>query len=264
MAVEIHPTTHIHPTAEIGTNVEIGPYCTIGPNVDIGDDCVLHSHISIIKNVRLDRGVIIHFNACLGGDPQDYKYSGEPSYVTIGNGSIIREFVTVHRAATPEASTTIGENCQLLVSSHVGHDCQVGDNVVLTNYVGLGGYSLIGDNVVMGAYAGTHQHCRIGNFAMIGAKSKITQDIPPFCMTADVPLRLCCINRVGMQRANIDSKDIQLMHQCFKYLFRNNLSISSFLEKLSPEQQENQYVKILVKFLEAPSTRGVFRKANRN
>ena len=180
----IHPSAIVHSSAELGLGVSIGPFCVIGPDVVVGDGTTVDSHAVIEQWTTVGRNCQIGCGTVLGGTPQDHKFHGERSYLIIGDNNIIREYNTIHRGSGEESVTRIGSDNMLMAYCHVGHNCELRDNIVMANMVGISGHALIEDRVVFGGMVGVHQYIRIGRLAMIGGYSKVVQDIPPF-MLAD-------------------------------------------------------------------------------
>ena len=176
----IHKTAIIDPKAKIFSDVEIGPYCVIGPDVEIGEKTIIQSHVNITVNAKIGKGNKIYPFVSIN-DPQDMKYNGEPTNLVIGDNNKIREYVTINQGTVGGGSkTVIGNNCLFMISSHVAHDCQVGNNVIIANNVPLGGHAIIEDNVVIGGNSAVQQFTRIGKMAMIGGMTGVLHDVIPY------------------------------------------------------------------------------------
>ncbi|MDC1476470.1 acyl-ACP--UDP-N-acetylglucosamine O-acyltransferase, partial [Pelagibacteraceae bacterium] len=177
----IHNTSIIDKKAKISNNVTIGPYSVIGPNVEIEEDVEIHSHVNIVGNTKIGSGTRIYPFASIGTDPQDLKFKGESNNLVIGSKNIIREYVTINPGTEGGGGiTTIGNNCLFMISSHVAHDCKVGNNVVIANNVPLGGHAIIEDGVVIGGNSAVQQFTRVGRLAMIGGMTGVLKDVIPF------------------------------------------------------------------------------------
>ena len=177
----IHKTSIIDKKAKISNNVSIGPYSVIGPNVEIGDNVKIHSHVNISGNTKIGSKTNIYPFASIGTSPQDLKFKGEKSNLIIGNNNTIREYVTINPGTEGGGSLTkIGDNCLLMISSHIAHDCTVGSNVIIANNVPLGGHAIIEDGVIIGGNSAVQQFTRIGRLAMIGGMTGVLKDVIPF------------------------------------------------------------------------------------
>ncbi len=225
MTTRIHPTAVVDSGAEIGEGVEIGPY------------------VVVEAGVRIGAGARIHPGAVIGGPPQDFHYRGEPTFVEIGPETIIREHVTVNRATTPGGTTRIGARCMLMACSHVGHDCEVGDDVVLANGTLLGGHVQVGDRTRFGGVATVQQFTRIGRIAMIGGAAGLSTDVPPFFMAKSITQnRVVGLNTIGLRRAGISSAARLALRAAFRKLYRAGLTFPEAFAALdadpTPEVQE--------------------------
>ncbi len=212
----IHSTAIVSPKAQIGEDVEIGPYAIVEEDVRIGNGSKLDSH-SIVKNgARIGSNVSVGNYVVIGGLPQDLGFDpATPSYAVIGDGTELREGATVNRATKPEGSTIIGEKCYLMAQSHVGHDCVLGERVVLANVAMVAGFVEIGSFSFMGGGAGIHQYNRIGEGVMIGGNAAISLDIAPFTMVADRN-ELHGLNLVGLRRRKVSREHIQALKECYR------------------------------------------------
>ncbi len=212
----IHSTAIVSPNAQIGENVEIGPYAIVEEDVRIGSGSKLESH-SVVKNgARIGSNVSVGNYVVIGGLPQDLGFDpATPTYAVIGDGTELREGATVNRATRPEGSTIIGEKCYLMAQSHVGHDCVLGEHVVLANVAMVAGFVEIGSFSFMGGGAGIHQYNRIGEGVMIGGNAAISQDIAPFTMVADRN-ELHGLNLVGLRRRKVSRDHIQALKECYR------------------------------------------------
>ncbi len=199
----IHQTAIIDPQAELGSGVTIAPYTVIEGPVSIGENCRIGPHCHITGHTTIGPDSSVHAGAVIGGEPQDYDYGGERSYTVIGAGCHLREYVTIHRGATLESTTRLGNNVMVMAFGHVAHNCSVADNVVLVNGVNLAGHVEIGTRAFISACTQVHQFVRIGELAMLGSDMHIRQDVAPYCMAIDEGI--VGTNVVGLRRAGIDS-----------------------------------------------------------
>jgi UDP-N-acetylglucosamine acyltransferase len=247
--VAIHPTAIVHPSAQIGGDVEIGAYAIMGEDVVIGDGTIIHPHVMIYPHTRLGKRNEVFFGAALGGLPQDRKFKGERSYLTIGDGNQIREFVTLHRATGEDRATVIGSDNLLMAYAHLGHNCVVGSGVMMANAAMVGGHSKIDDRAVIGAMVGLHQFMRVGELAMIGGYSRVVQDVPPFMMAEGRPSQVVGINAVGLRRAHVPDAVRSDLKTAHRLLYRSDLNLSQALERIRAEVNSSREITVLVDFL---------------
>lgn len=258
--MSIHPTAIIAPGAKIHPTVEVGPYTVIGPNVEIGEKTVVgpNSHIEGYTTIGSEN--LISPFVSIGCPPQDRKFSGETSYVKIGNGNHFREFVTVHMAEGAGNETVIGDKNLFMAYVHVAHNCRVGSNVTLANCVTLAGHVHVGDRATLGGFTGIHQFCKIGGFVMIGGMSKIVKDVPPFIKIDGNPARVIGLNTVGLRRNGVPRESIDAIRAVFKMFFRSQLNVTQAKEKLATMPEANDpYIRQFIEFL-GTSNRGIYKR----
>lgn len=254
----IHPLAEVSPSAKLGTDVTIGPFAVVEDDVEIGDGCQILARSSIKCGTILGKGNIVGEGAVVGGMPQHLNQPENPGRVVIGSGNVIRENVTIHRAFIPDTATTIGNNCLLMVGSHVAHDCIVGNNVVLTNNALLGGHVIVGDRAYLGGGAAVHQHCHIGRVAMVGGLARLDQDVPPFVMVDGESNRIVGLNRVGLRRAGVSPQERSEIKDAYQLIFRTGLRFADLLEALDEQYQDGPAAEF-APFLRA-ATRGYIRE----
>ena len=253
----IHKTAIVDPKAKISTNVNIGPYSIIGPNVEIGEDTVINSHVSIAGYTKIGKKNKIYPFASIGNNPQDLKYNGEKSYLEIGDSNTIREYVSINPGTDGGGRLTkIGNNCLFMVSSHVAHDCVIGDNVVAVNNVAIGGHVQIDDNAIIGGNSAIHQFIRIGKFAMIGGICAVIRDVIPYGLVHGNRSVLQGINLIGLRRNNIPNQEIALLSKAYKEIFKSE-NLSENLKNLSEEFKENDLVIEILKFIQKDKKRPI-------
>ncbi len=253
----IHKTAIIHDKAKIPENIEIGPYCVIGPNVEIGENVIIHSHVNISGNTKIGNENIIYPFASIGSDPQDLKYSGEQTKLTIGNNNKIREYVTINPGTIGGGGKTIvGDNCLLMISSHIAHDCWVGNNVIIANNVPLGGHTIIEDNVVIGGNSAVQQFTRIGRMAMIGGMTGVLHDVIPYGLSTGNRNSLQGLNLIGLRRAKFENKDILGLSEAYKMIFETK-NINDNINKLNGSFKENPLVKNIIDFITKDKKRSI-------
>ncbi|MDB5379106.1 MAG: acyl-ACP--UDP-N-acetylglucosamine O-acyltransferase [Rubritepida sp.] len=226
----IHPSAVIEPGAQIGSGCRVGPFCIVGPAVVLEEGVELVSHVVIEGQTRIGAESRLSAYASVGLPPQDLKYRGEPTGVTIGPRSYLREHVTVHRGSIGgDGMTRVGADCLLMACSHVGHDCRVGDRVILANNVMLGGHVQLGEQCFLGGGAAIHQMVRVGRHAMVGGLAGVTNDIPPFGNVFGLPARLVGLNVVGLRRRGFSRENLHALRAAFRLLFRDP---GTFAERL--------------------------------
>jgi len=237
MTKKIHPTAIVSSSAQLGENVEIGPYSIIGDEVKIGDGTIIKSHVVIDGDTTIGKNNIFFPFATIGVEPQDLKFKGEKSKTIIGDNNSIREHVTIHRGTQDGAmSTTIGNNCLLMVGVHIAHDCVVGNHVILANNATLAGHVEVGDHVVIGGLSAVHQFVRIGHGAMIGGMSGVEHDVIPYGLVMGERASLAGLNLVGMKRGGVARDDIHALRNFFKKLFsQENTNFIKRVEELAQE-----------------------------
>ncbi|MBI4052183.1 MAG: acyl-ACP--UDP-N-acetylglucosamine O-acyltransferase [Elusimicrobia bacterium] len=253
--MKIHPTAVVDPSAQLAEGVEVGPYTILGKNVSIGKNTVVGPHC-MVEYSQIGSDNRIHMGACIGTPPQDFKYSGQPTKLILGDNNVIREYVTLNRGNVTEL-TVIGNDCMFMAYSHVGHDCRVGNGLVLVNSSALAGHVEVGDGVIIGGMVGIHQFVRIGSVVMLGAGSMVGLDVPPFCTVQGDRAKLVGLNLIGMRRAGIGREGISSVKDAFKTLFLSGVTLKEAIEKLKsgPMTQE---AASLVGFVEK-SKRGIMR-----
>ncbi len=233
MSNTIHPTAIVSEQAQLGDNNFVGPYVVIEANVQIGNENTFMTGASLKDGVRIGDGNTLHEYAVIGGLPQDIGFDPVTiSYVTIGNGNTLREYVTVHRASQQDAYTRLGDNNFLMTHVHLGHDCQLGNNVIIAPSTGLGGHVHVADRAFISGGVMVHQFVQIGTLAMIGGNAKITQDVLPYMITDGVPGTVRGLNLVGLRRAGCSRSDIQLLKQAYQIIHRSAQSQQVILEEL--------------------------------
>ena len=253
----IHKTAIVDPKAKISSNVKIGPYSVIGPNVEINENSEVGSHVSIIGKTKIGINNKIYPFSSIGNDPQDLKFNGEETIIEIGDNNKIREYVTINPGTNGGGGITkIGNNCLFMVSSHIAHDCKVGNNVILANNVPLGGHAEIEDNVIIGGNSAVQQFTRIGRSAMIGGMCGVVRDIIPYGIAHGNRSVLQGLNLIGLRRKNIPNKEIMTLTNAYKEIFKNE-KLTENLNSLSEDFKKNDLVLEVVNFLEKDKKRPI-------
>tara|TARA_X000000950_G_scaffold169156_1_gene206356 strand:- start:193 stop:975 length:783 start_codon:yes stop_codon:yes gene_type:complete len=253
----IHQTAIIDLKAKLHTNVKVGPYSVIGANVEIDENTEVMSHVSIVGNTKIGKNNKIYPFASIGNDPQDLKYKGEETKLEIGNDNKIREHVTINPGTNGGGGLTkVGNHCLFMVSAHIAHDCFVGDNVILANSVPLGGHAYIEDNVIIGGNSAVQQFTRVGRSAMIGGMCGVVRDIIPYAMVHGNRSKLQGLNLIGLRRKNISNKDIMILSEAYKVIFRNE-NLTSNLNNLSKDLRKHELVCEVLDFIERDKKRPI-------
>ncbi|MBI2524926.1 MAG: acyl-ACP--UDP-N-acetylglucosamine O-acyltransferase [Candidatus Rokubacteria bacterium] len=253
----IHPAAHVDPRACLGSGVRVGPGTVIGPEVEVGDDTEIGAHAVLEGRVRIGARCRVGHGAILGAAPQDLKYRpGLPVGVSVGDGTVIREYVTIHHATREGHDTRIGSHCLLMASCHVAHDCVIGDHVIIINAAGLTGHVTVEDRATVGGLSGVHPFTRLGTFAYVGGCSKVTQDVPPFIVADGVPAVARTVNVVGMRRGGLDAGARRQAQEAFRILYRSGLATAAAAARLKAEMGDRPVVARMLEFIEG-SRRGI-------
>ena len=253
----IHKTAIINNNAKISESAEIGPYTVIGPNVVIEANVKIHSHVNINGNTIIGKNNQIYPFASIGNDPQDLKYNGEETKLIIGENNKIREYVTINPGTAGGGGiTSIGNNCLFMISSHIAHDCKVGDGVIIANNVPLGGHAVIEDNVVIGGNSAVQQFTRIGKMAMIGGMTGVLHDVIPYGLSTGNRNSLQGLNLIGLRRAKFDNKDILGLSEAYKEIFATK-NINENISNLNGSFKDNPLVKDVIEFIKKDKKRSI-------
>ena len=230
-SAKIHPTAIVDSHAKIGQRVEIGPFSIIGPRVTIGEKTIVQSHVVMEGEVAIGRGNSIGHGAIIGAPPQDVSFSPErKTKVEIGDGNIIREYCTIHRGSPDGSATKIGDKNFLMAGAHVGHNCVIGNSVLVANNCLLAGYVHVDDGAFLGGASTFHQFMHIGRLVMVQGSSAFGKDLPPFVIAAERN-SVFGLNIIGMRRAGFSEKDRDEIKAAFKVVYQNGLNTSQALDK---------------------------------
>jgi UDP-N-acetylglucosamine acyltransferase len=254
----IHQTAFVHPSARIGSDVEIGPYCFVGPQVEIGDRCLLHPRVVVTGLTTLGAECQVFSGAAVGHHPQDTKYRGEETSLVIGEGTVIREFVTLNRGTESGRKVTkVGTHCVLLPSSHVAHDCSLGDYVTLGVGVKLAGHVTVGDYATFGSLSAVHQHVRIGAYAATSDRSGIPADLIPFGVASgdDRAASLTGLNLAELQRQGFPEEQVHELRQAYRLLFAQEGTLRERLADMVKMFESNPLVRRVIDFIERDTNR---------
>ena len=255
----IDPRAVISPRAQLGEGVRVGPFAVIGPDVVIGARTTVGAHAVIEGPTRIGQDNQIFQFASIGAAPQDRKYQGEPTQLTIGERNVFREFCTMHRGtAQGRGLTSIGSDCLFMANSHVAHDCDVGSNVVLANCATMGGHVQIGEWVQLGGLSAIHQHCKVGAHAFVAGGAILTRDLPPYVMVAGNPAAPHSINSEGLKRRGFAPEQIRTLRTAYRILYRSELKLAQAIGQLQELARDHAEVQPLLTFIDA-STRSLVR-----
>lgn len=255
----IQPLAYIHPQAKIADNVVIEPFVTIYKDVVIGEGTWIGSNVTIMDGARIGKNCRIFPGAVISAQPQDLKYKGEPSTVTVGDNTIIRECVTLNRGtALDKNTTTVGSNCLLMAYVHVAHDCVIGDNVIIANSVQLAGHIEVQDFAFIGGASAVHQFVSIGAHSIISGGSLVRKDVPPYTKAGREPLSYVGINSVGLRRRGFSSEQINEIQDIYRTIFLKKLNISRALDIIETEREPTEIRDEILDFIRN-SNRGVMK-----
>ena len=253
----IHNSSVISKKAKIASNVKIGPFCNIGDSVQLNEGVELISNIHIEGNTIIGKETKIFPFACIGTDPQDLKYNSEHNSLLIGERNTIREYVTINPGTAGGGSqTTIGNDCLFMISSHIAHDCKVGNNVIIANNVPLGGHVTIEDSVVIGGNSAVQQFTRIGRLAMIGGMTGVLKDVIPFGLSIGNRNYLQGLNLIGLRRKNYENKKILDLDKAYKEIFSSK-KLYENLSKINDEFKDNELVEEVINFIAKDKKRAI-------
>jgi len=254
----IHPSAIIEDGARLGAGVTVGPYCHIGPDVTIGEGCELQSHVVIAGRTKIGARARIYSFASIGHPPQDLKYKGEPSTLEVGDDCLIREGVTMNPGTEGGGmKTVVGDKCTFLAHAHVGHDCRVGSNVILSNNVMLAGHVTIGDFVIMGGGSAVAQFHRVGSHAFIGGITGVRGDLIPYGIATGDWARLDGLNLVGLKRRNFDREEINALRRAYRLLFADEGTLTERVDDVAQQFAGVAMVQEVVDFLRSAGDRAI-------
>jgi UDP-N-acetylglucosamine acyltransferase len=259
----IHPTAAIHPGAQLHPTVQVGAYAVIGEKVKVGAGTIIGAHVVLDGKTEIGECNQIFPGAAIGLEPQDLKYDGAPTGVTIGNGNKIREYVTINRATHEGETTLIGNNNLLMAYVHIAHNCTIEDSVIITNAVSLAGHVHIETKAVIGGVLGIHQFVRVGSLAMVGGMSRIDRDVPPYMLVEGNPSRVRSLNQVGLKRAGLAEADqgqvFKTLKKAFRILYRSGFTFNEALEQLEllPDSEQLQHLRRFLQLSQMKGRRGL-------
>jgi UDP-N-acetylglucosamine acyltransferase len=221
----IHPTAVIHPQAKLAPTVQVGPYAVIDADVELGADCIVGPHVYLTGVTKIGTGNQFHAGCAIGDAPQDLKYKGAPTRVNIGDHNVFREHSTIHRATTTEHATEVGSHNFIMASAHIGHNCVIGNHVIMANSAMLGGHVIVQDRAFLSANCIVHQFCRVGTLSIMQGGSAISKDLPPFTV-ARGDNGICGLNVIGLRRAGFLAEERLELKRLYRALFRSGKNFS--------------------------------------
>jgi len=253
----IHKTAIIDPNSKISSNVHIGPFTVIGPNVEIGEGTIIQSHVNITGHTAIGKNNRIFPFASIGNIPQDLKYNGEETKLTIGDGNTIRENTTINTGTVGGGGLTkIGDNSLLMIGVHIAHDCLIGNNVIIANSGAIAGHAVIDDDVIIGGNCGVQQFTRIGKMAMIGGMTGVSRDVIPYGLSLGNRNYLNGINVVGLRRKKVSNKEIISLTSAYEEIFKTE-NLSENLNKLNGDFKENSLIREVIDFISKDKKRPI-------
>lgn len=254
-----HPFTYIDPNAKIAPNVKIDPFTVIHQDVQIGEGTWVGSNVTIMEGTRIGKNCRIFPGAVIGAIPQDLKFAGERTTVHIGDNTTIREFVTINRGTEDRGKTVVGSNCLIMAYSHLAHDCQLGNNVILSNSVQVAGHVTVGDFVVIGGVSAVHQFVHIGQHSFIAGGSLVSKDVPPYIKAVRNPLSYGGVNSVGLKRRGFQLNQINHILDIYRIIYNKGFNTSQALEFIEEEISATDERDEIVTFVRE-STRGIIKR----
>jgi len=257
-SANVAPTARVHPQARIGPQASIGEFAIVEEDVEIGAFCRLEPYVFVKRWTTLGERNEISAGTVLGTDPLDKNFTGERSYLRIGNGNVIREHHTISRGTQPESVTTIGDGNYIMTSGHIAHNCDIGNNCVIASCALVAGYVHVEDQAFISGGVVIHQYSKIGRLAMIGGNSRVNLDVPPFFLYTDFNARPNGLNVVGLKRAGLTSEEIAALKAAYRILYRSGLKLKDALVRIAAEL-DTEHTRHLVKFIQS-SERGICRE----
>ena len=254
----IHQLTAVDPRAKIGKNVTVEPFTTIGANVTVGSDTWIGPNVTIMENVKIGKNCKIFPGTVIGAVPQDLKFDGEDTQTIIGDETTIRECVTVNRGTKALGFTKIGDNCLIMATSHIAHDCVIGDHVIIVNGCGIAGHVEIGDFTVMGGLSAVHQFGKIGKHVMISGGTLVRKDIPPYVKVAREPMSYAGINSVGLRRRGFTNDKIFEIQKIYRAIFQMKMNVSQAVSHIEKEMLPTAERDEILQFIQN-SPRGIVK-----
>ncbi len=249
---------YVHPDAKIGKNVTIGNFTNIYDDVEIGDNCEIYGNVTIFPGARIGNNVKIFPGAVVSGIPQDLKFRGEKTYAYVGDGTTLRECVTVSRGTASKGETRVGNNCLIMAYTHVAHDCRVGNRVIISNATQLAGEVVVDDCAVIGGGSLVHQFCHLGRNIMLQGGALVNKDIPPFVKAAREPISFVGLNSIGLNRNGFSEEEVRHIADIYRILYMSDLNVSNAVKLIAEKIPESRYRDEIIEFV-TKSERGIIR-----
>ena len=250
----------VHPDARIGNNVHIGDFTTIYEDVEIGDNCTIYGNVTIFPGARIGSGVKIFPGAVISAIPQDLKFRGEKTLAFVGDGTTLRECVTVNRGTAAKGKTVVGQNCLIMAYSHVAHDCLIGNRVIVSNACQIAGEVQIDDAAVIGGGSLIHQFCHLGRNIMLQGGALVNKDIPPFVKAAREPISYVGLNSIGLHRNGFTDEQIKEIADVYRLMYLSDLNVTNAVKLIQEKLPQSELRDEIIHFVNS-STRGVIRSA---
>lgn len=252
------PLAYIHPSAKIADTVVIEPFTTIHKNVEIGEGTWIGSNVTIMQGARIGKNCRIFLGAVISAIPQDLKFEGEDSLAVIGDGTTIRECVTINRGTKESGKTVVGNNCLIMAYAHVAHDCVIKDHAIIVNGVALAGHVEVGEYAILGGLCAVHQFIKIGKHAMVGGGSLVRKDVPPYVKAAKEPISYMGVNSIGLRRRGISNEKIVEIQNIYRIIFQKHYNTTQALEIIETEVAPTDERDEIIEFLRN-SQRGIMK-----
>lgn len=254
------PMYSVHPQAKIGKNVQIGNFSTICEDVEIGDGTVISNNVTIFPGARIGSGVHIFPGAVVAAVPQDLKFRGEYTTAHVGDGTVLRECVTVNRGTASKGKTVVGSGCLIMAYSHIAHDCVLGNNIIISNATQLAGEVVVDDYAVIGGGSLIHQFCHLGKGIMLQGGALVNKDIPPYVKAAREPISYVGLNAVGLHRRGVSAEDIAVIQEVYRILYLSDLNVTNAIKMIRQTVAQSDIRDEIVNFV-LNSERGIIRSA---
>jgi UDP-N-acetylglucosamine acyltransferase len=246
----IHPSAIISTRAELAAGVRVGAFAIIGDGCVVADGCVIGPHAVLERNVHLAKNVKVGVGSVLGGDPQDLKFKGEETTVEIGEGSVVREYVTINRGTAESLKTSVGKGSFIMSYVHLAHDCHVGDGVIISNSTQLAGHVTIEDKAIVSGLVGFHQFVQVGRYSFVGGMSRVAKDVPPYVKAVGNPIKLYGLNTVGLERNGFPEDVVRELKRAYRLFFKSELNVSQARQRAESELQQIPEVVEFLRFFE--------------
>jgi len=252
----IHQMAIVDPKAELADDVEIGPFTIIEGDVQVDSGTKIGPSVLLADGARIGKNVTIHKGAVIGSVPQDLKFGGEITQAYVGDNTTIREYATINRGTIDHGKTVVGSGCLMMAYSHVAHDCEVGDKVILANSVNLAGHVLIEEQAIIGGIVPLHQFVRVGRHSFIAGGTRVPKDVPPYILAANEPLRYSGLNSIGLRRRGFPADTIAAIKHAYKLIYLSDMNVSQGIGRIKDEMEILPEIQHIIDFIEG-SERGI-------